>query len=47
MINRPTGTPITEDDLWIAAQARAHGLPLATRDAHFVRVPGLSVRDWR
>jgi tRNA(fMet)-specific endonuclease VapC len=40
------GTPIPENDLWIAAQAMEHGLPLATRDAHFVRVPGLVVLDW-
>ena len=41
------GTPIPENDLWIAAQAVEHGLPLATRDAHFARVPGLEVLDWR
>ena len=41
------GTPIPENDLWIAAVALEHGLPLATRDAHFLRVPGLTVLDWR
>lgn len=41
------GTPIPENDLWIAAHALEHGLPLATRDAHFSRVPGLSVLDWQ
>ena len=41
------GTPIPENDLWIAAQALEHGLPLATRDSHFARVPGLEVLDWR
>ena len=41
------GTPIPENDLWIAAAALEHGLPLATRDAHFARVPGLRVLDWR
>lgn len=41
------GTPIPENDLWIAATALEHGLPLATRDAHFARVPGLVVLDWR
>jgi len=41
------GTPIPENDLWIAAQALEHGLPLATRDAHFIYVPGLRVLDWR
>lgn len=41
------GAPIPENDIWIAAYALEHGLPLATRDAHFVRVPGLLVQDWR
>ena len=41
------GTPIPENDLWIAALAVEHGWPLATRDAHFARVPGLTVFDWR
>lgn len=40
------GTPIPENDLWIAAQALEHGLPLATRDTHFARVPGLRVLNW-
>jgi predicted nucleic acid-binding protein len=34
--------PIPENDLWIAAVAAEHGLPLATRDAHFSVVPGLT-----
>lgn len=41
------GTPIPENDLWIAALALEHDWPLATRDDHFNRVPGLSVQDWR
>jgi tRNA(fMet)-specific endonuclease VapC len=41
------GTPIPENDVWIAAQAREHGLPLATCDTHFSRVNGLVVLDWR
>jgi tRNA(fMet)-specific endonuclease VapC len=41
------GTPIPENDVWIAAQAVEHGLPLATRDAHFSRVSRLTVLDWR
>ncbi len=43
----PAGTPIPENDLWIAAVAKEHGLPLATRDEHFAVVPGLTVLDWR
>jgi tRNA(fMet)-specific endonuclease VapC len=41
------GTPIPENDLWIATLAIEHGWPLATRDAHFARVAGLAVQDWR
>lgn len=38
------GTPIAVNDLWIAAAALAAGLPLAARDAHFDRIPGLQLR---
>jgi tRNA(fMet)-specific endonuclease VapC len=41
-----TGTPIPENDVWIAAQAMEHGFPLATCDGHFGRVDGLVVQDW-
>ena len=41
------GTPIPENDVWLAAQAMEHGLPLATCDAHFARIKGLVVLDWR
>jgi tRNA(fMet)-specific endonuclease VapC len=44
---KEAGTPLPENDLWIAACALEHGLPLATRDEHFLRVPGLNVLDWR
>ena len=40
------GTPIPENDVWIAAYATEHNLPLATRDAHFQRVPGLTMLRW-
>lgn len=40
-------TPISENDVWIAAHAMEHGLPLATRDEHFHRVGNLIVLDWR
>ncbi len=43
---RLQGTPIPENDIWIAATALQHGLPLATRDAHFTAVPGLIVEQW-
>lgn len=35
------GRRIPENDIWIAAVARQHGLPLAARDGHFDRVPML------
>ena len=35
------GTPIPDNDLWIAALAIQHDLVLITRDRHFQRVPQL------
>lgn len=46
LVLKERGTPIPENDVWIAALAREHGLPILTRDAHFHRVPGVSVQDW-
>lgn len=40
------GTPIPENDVWIAALARQHGLPVVSRDRHFDRVPGVVRRGW-
>jgi tRNA(fMet)-specific endonuclease VapC len=40
------GCPIPDNDLWIAAVARQHDLPLATRDAHFAAVPLLRTLAW-
>ena len=40
------GTPIPEDDMWIAACAIQFGLPLLTEDKHFDSVPGLQVVKW-
>ena len=37
------GTPIPQNDIWIAAVAVQCGLPLATTDGHFQRVEGLNV----
>lgn len=38
---RRRGRPIPENDVWIAALARQHGLTLASRDGHFDEVRGL------
>jgi predicted nucleic acid-binding protein len=40
------GTPIPQNDIWIAAVAREHELPLVTRDAHFPQVQGLVILTW-
>lgn len=40
------GTPIPDNDLWIAALARQIDMPLATGDAHFAHVPGLKTLAW-
>lgn len=33
------GTPVPDNDLWIAAQVLEHDLTLITRDRHFERIP--------
>ena len=43
---RAAGTPIPENDVWIAAPAIEHRLPLVTRDKHFKVVKGLEVLVW-
>jgi tRNA(fMet)-specific endonuclease VapC len=45
-ILRSRGTPIPENDLWIATVARQHDLTLITRDAHFELVPDLALQRW-
>jgi predicted nucleic acid-binding protein len=37
------GTPIPENDIWIAACCFAADVMLATRDAHFDRIPNLGI----
>jgi tRNA(fMet)-specific endonuclease VapC len=41
-----SGTPIPGNDLWIAALARQHALPLVSRDRHFDFVQGLKRVGW-
>lgn len=43
---RRKGTPIPENDVWIAALARQHELTVVTRDEHFDQIPGLERRSW-
>jgi tRNA(fMet)-specific endonuclease VapC len=40
---KEAGTPIPENDVWIAAACLQHSLPLATFDEHFAKVEGLRV----
>jgi tRNA(fMet)-specific endonuclease VapC len=40
------GTPIPENDIWIAALAIEHQMSLAARDVHFDRIIGLQVLKW-
>jgi tRNA(fMet)-specific endonuclease VapC len=40
------GRPIPGNDLWIAALARQHELPVLSRDSHFDLVPGLKRVGW-
>ena len=43
---RRRGRPIPENDVWIAALARRHTLPVVSRDGHFDAVAGLERRSW-
>jgi len=41
------GTPIGNNDLWIAAHVKAAGLTLVTNnEKEFQRVPGLKIQNW-
>jgi tRNA(fMet)-specific endonuclease VapC len=40
------GTPIPENDIWIASLSIQHNLPIASRDDHFDRVEGVDRRQW-
>ena len=43
---RQAGTPIPENDVWIAALARQHELPVLSRDAHLDAVRRLRRISW-
>jgi tRNA(fMet)-specific endonuclease VapC len=40
------GSPIPANDVWIAALALQHALPLVSRDRHFDGVPGIKRLAW-
>ena len=41
-----SGRPIPGNDVWIAALARQHRMPILSRDQHFDFVPGLKRIHW-
>lgn len=43
---RLAGQPIPENDIWIAALARQHRLPLLSNDGHFDQVSGIQRFGW-
>ncbi len=43
---RRAATPIPENDIWIAASCRQHGLAIASRDTHLDKVKGLRRIAW-
>jgi tRNA(fMet)-specific endonuclease VapC len=43
---KAAGTPIPENDLWIAALVRQYDLPLLSKDRHFDNVQGISRLSW-
>ena len=43
---RRKGTPLPENDVWIAALAEQHQLAIVTRDEHFEDVEGIVRHSW-
>jgi tRNA(fMet)-specific endonuclease VapC len=43
---RRMGSPIPENDIWIAAIARQHAMVLVTRDSHFGHIRELNTTRW-
>ena len=41
-----SGRPIPANDVWIAALALQHRLPVLSRDQHFDGVPGVERKSW-
>jgi tRNA(fMet)-specific endonuclease VapC len=46
VVLRRSGRPIPANDVWIAALARQHRLPVLSRDEHFDAVPDVERRSW-
>ena len=43
---RKKGTPIPENDIWIAALAHRSELIIVTRDSHFKEIESISIENW-
>ena len=43
---KKTGTPVASNDIWIAASAMQHGLPILTSDADFQKIPQVIVHHF-
>ena len=43
---KKAGAPLPANDVWIAALARQHDLPVLSRDTHFDAVPDLTRFSW-
>jgi predicted nucleic acid-binding protein len=44
---KPQGITIDDNDIYIAAYCKVHGLTLVTNNTrHFANIPGLSLADW-
>jgi tRNA(fMet)-specific endonuclease VapC len=43
---RRSGTPIPENDIWVAAVAMQYRLTIVTRDDHFRKITGLLIVEW-
>lgn len=43
---RAIGRPIPTNDIWIAALARQHALPILSRDRHFDFIPDIQRLEW-
>lgn len=43
---KKAGTPVAVNDLWIAASAMQHGLPVLTSDRDFQKIPQIMVRHF-
>ena len=43
---RLKGTPIPENDIWLAAITKQHNLTLVTRDEHFKKVKEIKIVFW-